>query len=708
MILLRALRLVVEVAVAELIELQVAVLVVDVQTDGLQHVEQQRLPHDVQVGAQRIDDAHAALRRAGGETFVVGRLRQRVGHDLREAVVGQEICRKVHELAAVGFRRIGERRTHARRNFDIIVSVDAENILDQVGLALHVDAVGRHGNGQAPLVLGEDLHLEGRQDRAHGLLGNLLADERIDARERDVEDEIGSRNGTDVRDLARDGAAGQLLHQLRGALGGVDLQVGVDAALEAERRVGVQAEALGRLAHPYGIEVGALDEDVGRRLADARIEAAEDAGDAHRTLGRADHQVLVRELALHAVERHERRALGAGADHHLAALDLCGIEGVQRLSELEEHEVGDVDQVVLGVNARGPQAVLHPLGRGADLAARDRDAHVAGAGLVVFDADRHGQVVVVHGKGRDVGPLHLRPLAAATEVGRQVARHADVRGGIHPVGRQADLDQVVVLDAEVLPGRHADGRVGRKLHDALVRGADAQLVLGAEHAERLDAADLRPLDLELLVAAVGVEHRADRGAEHLQSRTAVGRTADDLQRFARADIDRRDVQVVRVGMVRAGHDLADHHAPKAALDGLDLLEALDLESYVGQNTGHLLGRKVRFDVAFEPVVGNIHIVEFMYLLKSNKDSEFSALYPPLRRESAHSARTRAEGMPCRQRDPSQRKTMPTRMKARSTAFERRLRSWKSTAPHRNEMTTEPRRIIETTEIIASSCCRASR
>ena len=136
---------------------------------------------------------------------------------------------------------------------------------------------------------------------------------------------------------------------------------------------------------------------------------------------------------------------------------------------------------------------------------------------------------------------------------------------------------------QVLLGRHAHGGVGRKLHDAVVRRSDAQFVLGAEHAQRLHAADFRTLDLELLVAAVGVEHRADRRAEDLQPRTAVGGAADDLQRFGGSDIDRGQVEVVRIGMVRAGHDLADDDALKAAFHGLDLLETLDLKTDVGQH-----------------------------------------------------------------------------------------------------------------------------
>ena len=64
------------------------------------------------------------------------------------------------------------------------------------------------------------------------------------------------------------------------------------------------------------------------------------------------------------------------------------------------------------------------------------------------------------------------------------------------------------------------------------------------------------------------------------------------------------------GMILTGEHLAHHHARKAALDGLDLLKALDLESDVGQYPGNLFGPEIGVDVAFEPVIRNIHIVEF--------------------------------------------------------------------------------------------------
>ena len=65
--------------------------------------------------------------------------------------------------------------------------------------------------------------------------------------------------------------------------------------------------------------------------------------------------------------------------------------------------------------------------------------------------------------------------------------------------------------------------------------------------------------------------------------------------------------MVRIGVILAGQHLTHHNTLQTALDGLDLLEALDLKADIGQNFGHLLGRNIGFEIAFKPIVGNVHI-----------------------------------------------------------------------------------------------------
>lgn len=98
--------------------------------------------------------------------------------------------------------------------------------------------------------------------------------------------------------------------------------------------------------------------------------------------------------------------------------------------------------------------------------------------------------------------------------------------------------------------------------------------------------------------------------EDFQSGPAVRGAADDLQRLGGSHVHRGDVQVVRIGVIGTGHNLADDNAPKAAFHGFDLLEAFDFEADVRQDFSDLFGRKIGRDITFEPVIRNIHIVKF--------------------------------------------------------------------------------------------------
>ena len=105
------------------------------------------------------------------------------------------------------------------------------------------------------------------------------------------------------------------------------------------------------LADADRIEVSTLEEDVGGRLRDTRVLSAKHTCDTHRLLGIADHEVGSREGALYAIEGDEFLSLGSVLDDDLVAFDLVGVERVECLSHLVEHEVGDIHHVVDRANA---------------------------------------------------------------------------------------------------------------------------------------------------------------------------------------------------------------------------------------------------------------------------------------------------------------------------------------------------------------------
>ena len=110
------------------------------------------------------------------------------------------------------------------------------------------------------------------------------------------------------------------------------------------------------------------------------LGAAHHARERDRALRVGDHEVRRAERARLAVERGEllaRARARARAPRRRAASQ---VERVQRLAELEQHQVRDVDDVVDRAHARGFEPRCEPVGRRADAhAAHDARARSAGS-----------------------------------------------------------------------------------------------------------------------------------------------------------------------------------------------------------------------------------------------------------------------------------------------------------------------------------------
>ncbi len=236
-------------------------------------------------------------------------------------------------------------------------------------------------------------------------------------------------------------AAADLQDQAGRDLGAGDHEGGIDAALEAVARVAVDRQLAAGLRRADGIEQGHFKEHVGRRLGDAGALAAHDGAQADHAAIVGDHGHAGFERVFLAVQRHQRLA-GLCRTDGQAALQLAGIEHVQRTRDIEGQQIGDIDQRRDRPQADRQQPVLKPARAGAVLHAPDQpaDEHRAGRGLVFRevegDADRAGELAR-HRRGVD---RLQRPKAG----GRQVAGDAAHPGAIRPVRRQGDVDQRIV------------------------------------------------------------------------------------------------------------------------------------------------------------------------------------------------------------------------------------------------------------------------
>ena len=276
------------------------------------------------------------------------------------------------------------------------------------------------------------------------------------------------------------------------------------------------------------------------------------------------------------------------------ALHLVEIEAVQWLAYAEQHEVGDVDDVVDGALAGADEQGLEPFGRFGHLDAADGDSRIAGATLTVVDRDCGGAVGAVGREGRHVGGGDFGQFAAvvteryvAPLLCLEVASHAIMARRVHAVGRELDFETPVAFDVEIFGGRSAGPYFFGNHDDALVARSETEFVFGAYHAHRLDSAYLRFLDLYFLVAVI--EDCADGGDHDGLPGGHVRGTADNLLGFVASEVDGGDVKMVGVGMGLAGEHLADHHAAKAAADALNLFDSVAFQTYRCQHGGQILG-----------------------------------------------------------------------------------------------------------------------
>ena len=220
-------------------------------------------------------------------------------------------------ISLVNVAWYGERALELCRNLHIIISVDAQDVLNYIARTLHVDTVCRNVEFQSCLSLRYNLHVEALNDRADHVVAYILSDETVYILEVKLNAGVVDRVGINILYLHAHLAACQLLAQYGSLLQSVDGAVGVDATLEAIACVGAQSVAACALTNPCRVEICALKHYVLCCVVCARTLASEDACDTHWVLCVANAQVVLAECVLLAVKSDELGAFGLGAYYYL-------------------------------------------------------------------------------------------------------------------------------------------------------------------------------------------------------------------------------------------------------------------------------------------------------------------------------------------------------------------------------------------------------
>ena len=231
---------------------------------------------------------------------------------------------------------------------DIVVSVDAHNLLDDVGLTGHVDTIAGYTQLPSVFLTGDDLDLEALEDTCSLVSGDELTDECIHMAGAQRHFVGLSWHGIVVEAATIDIATGAKLedersstHQRPGRA------VGIQPTLEAEGGVRIHSQTACGLAHGGRVEVRRLEEDIRRRLRRTRVQTTHDASDAEGlTRSRSDDEITLGELTLTLVE--EDHLLLSCQLHREGTACLRQVIGVEGLTEFVEDVVRHVDDYVDG------------------------------------------------------------------------------------------------------------------------------------------------------------------------------------------------------------------------------------------------------------------------------------------------------------------------------------------------------------------------
>ena len=265
---------------------------------------------------------------------------------------------------------------------------------------------------------------------------------------------------------------------------------------------------------------------------------------------------------------------------------------MERLAGFKEHEVGDVHNVVDGLEANGKEPFLQPFRAGSNLHALYGDAGVAGG--AVLRENFHGDglsITFLEGFHGRKGKFGLNALAV--EICVKVPSNANVRGCIYAVGRDFILYHGFVLETKVFLGGNAYGGVFREHHDAVVAGAYSKFVFGADHAEAVHSADFGLLDLE-----ISGEDGPETGKEHLLARCHVGGAANHGEGLRGAVIYGGDMEVVAVRVRLAGENLRNYNALEAAFNHFPGFNAVYFNADGSHGLRHFLRGEAALQILF--------------------------------------------------------------------------------------------------------------
>jgi len=353
-------------------------------------------------------------------------------------------------------------------------------------------------------------------------------------------------------------------------------------------RITLQPERAGGPANPRRVEPRAFEQHIDGGFAHARVLATHHSGDRHGPFRIRDHEVAGIKRVLAPVQCQKIFPLRRAA-HHDPALELRRVEGMQRLAELEHHEIRHVHHVVDRSQADRLDPRPQPGGTRPDLDARNPPQRIKRTRLPVLDP-RERRIRAQRGF------IDRRNGESRAGENRKLAGDPDVAEPVGAVRRHFEIEHHVWREQARNGG--AGRRGGRQDQQALGILRQAQFLRAAQHSLALDAAQLADLDCK-----ISCQHGPRQGQRDLVAGLVILRPANDLARMPAAVVHAAHAQPVGV-RVRVGFEnLGDDDVWKIRAARLD---RRDLETRAREQLDECFDTAVPGDVILEPTERNFH------------------------------------------------------------------------------------------------------
>ena len=332
--------------------------------------------------------------------------------------------------------------------------------------------------------------------------------------------------------------------QLQEALDGDVGNFGVEHFFIPHARVGSHAETLGGFADGNAVEVGGFQQQGGGVVLDFGVQTAHDASDGDRFALAADHEGVLVDIPLIAIEGLEGEGRVEASDFD--AVHLAPVEGVHMLPKLHHEVVGEVGKQIDGAASAVEKADAHIDRTGVYGDIVHLHAGIAIAVLRILNIDGNGGQFTV-----DRGVHAVDRLQRTSGEGGKFPCNAVVTPEVGAVGEGLVVHlKDGVLDSIDRFEVGAKGIVVGDLHNAGIVGGNAEFRFRAAHAVGVVARDSRFADGKAVDAA------ALLGKGDLHALADIGRAADAVVHLI-ARVHLQQMELFGIGMIFDGENLCN-------------------------------------------------------------------------------------------------------------------------------------------------------